>query len=63
MIYMSEKICKKYGTSPIQCNWNRLAKMPRNNECDKAEFRYRISVQNYFANHGIMPKDFIEVVE
>lgn len=52
--------------SQIQRNWNRMAELTRRGEMtstEKAELRYRISVQNYFAVEGEMPDDYVPVGE
>ena len=58
----------KYGNTPIQRNWNRMAELSRKvrsahprSRLDAAEFSYRITVQNFFANEGTMPDDYIPV--
>lgn len=51
----------RYGSTPIQRNWNRMAELTKYwNEKDKPEIEYRIAVQNYFAIEGHMPPDFID---
>lgn len=55
---------KDYGKIPIQRNWNRMAELSeiRNKtSVEKAEYTYRISVQNYFAGNGKMPDNYIPV--
>lgn len=61
-----KKVNLKYGTSPIQRNWNRMAELTSHRlrrqltKIETAELEYRIAVQNDFANTGKVPEDFIE---
>lgn len=56
-----------YGEIPPQRNWNRMTELSQKGilmtEEEKAELSYRIHVQNYYANNGEMPKDYIPVGE
>ena len=57
---------KKYGDSPIQRNWNRMAELSsitKRTRIQEAEYDYRVSVQSFFASKGTMPKDYIPVGE
>lgn len=60
-----EKMKDKYGTSPIQRNWNRMAELtsnwPKKDSAQDAELQYRISVQNHFALNGGMVPNYIPV--
>ena len=59
----------KYGNTPIQRNWNRMAELtrmhpyPKNGTEEATELSYRIAVQNYFAHNGVMPDDYVPVGE
>ena len=60
---MAKKICRKYGVSPIQRNWNRIAELSQKyslTPIDKAEMSYRIAVQNQYAATQKIDDDFIE---
>jgi len=60
---VAKKICRKYGTSPIQRNWNRLSELTykwKLTAADEAEIKYRIAVQNQYATTQKLDADFIE---